>query len=441
MLLIYTPTLTSRLQYIFSLMFNDLLKLEIELTSDKEYFSRFEGAKMSYSEKSINDELNFKPAQLLFEKDIKEQDIKVINWEGTKAVIFDAVPDLQSGTNPMLPFDPFAASFYLVSRYEEYLPHQKDEHGRFEANQSLAYRNDFLTKPLLNIWAEKIKVSLLQMYPDLNFGESKYEYISTIDIDNGYAYKGKGFVRITGAFAKSLLKLDFKGWYHRFKVVFMNAQDPFDTYQKLKDLNAKYAAKSIYFFLVGEFSEHDRNLSIKQMKYQQLIKSIADYAVVGIHPSYASNASPKIVAKEIKNLNQNLNEEVTKSRQHYLKLKFPDTYRNLIECDILEDYSMGYAEQVGFRASICSPFNFYDLIDDEVTNLRLYPFAVMDATLNDYMKIKHADAMKYVLPLIQETKALNGTFISLWHNESLSNIGEWKEWQGVYEQVVKAASE
>src|ERR1035438_7473161 len=271
MLLIYTPTLTSRLQYIFSLMFNDLLKLEIELTSDKEYFSRFEGAKMSYSEKSINDELNFKPAQLLFEKDIKEQEIKVINWEGTKAVIFNEKH-----------FDPFAASFYLASRYEEYLPHQKDEHGRFEANQSLAYRNDFLTKPLLNIWAEKIKVSLLQMYPDLNFGERKYEYISTIDIDNGYAYKGKGFVRITGALAKSLLKLDFKGWYHRFKVVFMNAQDPFDTYQKLKDLNAKYAAKSIYFFLVGEFSEHDRNLSIKQMKYQQLIKSIADYAVVGI---------------------------------------------------------------------------------------------------------------------------------------------------------------
>src|ERR1035441_11048340 len=97
MLLIYTPTLTSRLQYIFSLMFNDLLKLEIELATDKEYFSRYEGAKMSYSEEAINDELNFKPAQLLFEKDIKEQDIKVINWEGTKAVIFDAVPDLQSG--------------------------------------------------------------------------------------------------------------------------------------------------------------------------------------------------------------------------------------------------------------------------------------------------------------------------------------------------------
>lgn len=430
MLLIYTPTLTSRLHFIFSLVFNDLLKLEIELTTDKEYFIRFEGAKMSYSEEAIEDELNFKPAQLLFEKGITEQDIKVINWEGTKAILF----------NEKL-FDPFAAAFYLVSRYEEYLPHQKDEHGRFEANQSLAYKNDFLTKPLVNIWAEKIKDLLLNKYPDLKFRERKYQYISTIDIDNAYAYKGKGFVRITGALAKSLLKFDFNKFYHRFKVVFMKAHDPFDTYQKLKDLNEKHDAKSIYFFLVGDFSEHDRNLSIKQKKYQQLIKSIADYAEVGIHPSYASNESPKIVAKEIKNLNQVLNKEVTKSRQHFLKLAFPDTYQNLVECDILEDYSMGYAAQVGFRASICSPFHFYDLIDDEVTNLRLYPFAVMDATLNNYMKVKPEEAMKYVLPLIKETKAVNGTFISLWHNESLSNIWEWKDWKMVYEQVVKAASE
>jgi hypothetical protein len=444
MLLIYTPVLTSRLQYIFSLMFNDLLKLEIELTIDKEYFIRYEGAKMSYSEDAIGDEINFKPAQLLFEKGIKEQDIKVINSENTKAIIFNEKSYLviNNHSNPRsnFPFDPFAASFYLVSRYEEYLPHQKDEHGRFEANQSLAYRNDFLTKPLVNIWAEKIKELLLNKYPDLKFVERKYEYISTIDIDNAYAYKGKGFVRITGALAKSLLKLDFKGFYNRFKVVFMNSHDPFDTYQKLKELNEKYAAKSIYFFLVGDFSEHDRNLSIKQKKYQQLIKSIADYSEVGIHPSYASNANLKLVAKEIKNLNEVLNKEVTKSRQHFLKLRFPDTFRNLIECDIQEDYSMGYAEQVGFRASICSQFYFYDLIKDEMTNLRLYPFAVMDATLNNYMKIKPENVMKYVLPLIQESKVVNGTFISLWHNESLSNVWEWKDWEAVYEQVVKAAS-
>ncbi len=430
MLLIYTPTLTSRLQYIFSLVFNDLLKLEMEMTRDKEYFIRYEGAKMSYSEETIGDELNFKPAQLLFEKGITEQDIKVLDWEGTRAILFNENP-----------FDPFAATFYLVSRYEEYLPHQKDEHGRFEANQSLAYRNDFLTKPLVNIWAEKIKDLLLNKYPDLILRERKYEYINTIDIDNAYAYKGKGFVRITGALAKSLLRLDFKAFNDRFKVLFLNAHDPFDTYQKLKALNEKYVAKSIYFFLVGDFNEHDRNISIHQKKYQQLIKSVADYSEVGIHPSYSSNESLKVVAKEIKSLYQVLNKEVTKSRQHFLKLSFPDTYRNLIECDIQEDYSMGYAEQVGFRASICSPFYFYDLIKDEMTNLRLYPFAVMDATLNNYMKVKPDEAMKYVLPLIKETTAVNGTFISLWHNESFSNIGTWKDWETVYEQVVKAARE
>jgi hypothetical protein len=119
----------------------------------------------------------------------------------------------------------------------------------------------------------------------------------------------------------------------------------------------------------------------------------------------------------------------------------PTTYRNLIELGIKEEYSMGYASQVGFRASLCTPFYFYDLVADETTKLLLFPFAVMDATLNLYLKIKPGEAMNYVEPLIQEVKSVNGLFISLWHNETLCNDFDWKGWQDVYEQVVKAATQ
>ena len=130
---------------------------------------------------------------------------------------------------------------------------------------------------------------------------------------------------------------------------------------------------------------------------------------------------------------------MTKSRQHFLMLRFPETYRNLIANGISEDYTMGYADEVGFRASLCTPFYFYDLQKEEKTNLRIHPFAVMDATMNLYLKIKPAVALDYVRQLIDETKKVTGTFILLWHNESLSEVATWKGWKNVYEELIKEA--
>ena len=104
----------------------------------------------------------------------------------------------------VLPFDPFAASFYMVSRYEEHLPFIKDKHDRFEAAQSLAFQKGFLHKPIVNIYAKKIREILAEAFPELQFKDKKYEYVSTIDIDNAWAFKEKGFLRTTGALLRSL---------------------------------------------------------------------------------------------------------------------------------------------------------------------------------------------------------------------------------------------
>ena len=46
----------------------------------------------------------------------------------------------------------------------------------------------------------------------------------------------------------------------------------------------------------------------------------------------------------------------------------------------------------------------------------------MDVTLSDYMKLTIEEANKQIVNLINETKAVNGMFISLWHNESFLDI-------------------
>lgn len=432
-LLVYTTRLSPRLKYIFDLLVKDLIGLDYLFCLQAEEFRKYEGPKISYADHPIAEEPFFFASRLLFEKGIEDQQINVFEWKGLP-VFF--------GTHPkyILPFDIFAASFYLVSRYEEYLPHIKDEHMRFSPQQSLAWQKGFLNKPLVNIWARELKKILVDRFPKLLFAERHYRYISTFDIDSAFAYREKGFIRNIGSIGLSLLQLNFRRIGERISVLAGFRKDPFDTYDWQLELAEKYQLKQIYFFLVGDYGEFDKNIPVEGSRsFQSLIKSVADYADVGVHPSYQSNNNREQLRKEIRRLRMVLKTNVVKSRQHYLKLTFPGTYRSLLEQDIQEDYSLGYASEIGFRASICSPFRFYDLDLDVSTKLTLVPFMLMDGTMKDYMKLSPEESIERAKQLIDEVKAVAGTFVTLWHNQSVNDREEWHGWRNVYEEIVAYA--
>lgn len=433
MILIYTDKITNRIKFIFNLYFGELLKVEFKITTNREEFKSFEGAKFSYSRQPVSDELFFQACNLLFERGIANIDLIFGEYEGLP--VFFTVFQKESA----LPFDPFAAGFYLVSRYEEYLPYRKDEYGRFSASESMAYQKNFLHKPVVNIWALTVGNLLRKRFSGFNFPGTTYTFIPTIDIDAAWAYRQKGFMRTLGGLAASFVNLDFNEIIERIKVLSGTNKDPFDTYDFQLEMQKKYNLHPIYFILFADYGLNDKNIPVQNRAFQTLIKSLSDYSEVGIHPSYNSNNSVKKLEEEISRLSKVLNREITSSRQHFLKLQLPSTYRNLINLDITDDYTMGFAAQPGFRAGICSTFNFYDLDADTETNLKIHPFTLMDGTLRDYMNISAEDAITYIVPLITEVKAVNGTFISLWHNESLSNAKRWAGWHGVYESMLKEA--
>ena len=433
MLLVYTHKITHRNKYIFNLIFKDILQIDFKLSSDIEEFKNENTAKLSYTLNPINDELFFVSRSLLFETGITEQNISVFDFKENKAFF-------ATGKASALPFDIFAASFYLVSLYEEYLPHIRDEHDRFEAKDSLAYNHGFLQKPLINIWCEWIKELLTEKYPEIVFPKKKFEFISTIDIDNAYAYREKGLARSIGGYLKSISLLNFPEIKERTRVLLGKAKDPYDTYDYQLEILKKYKFKCIYFFLLGDYGVNDKNLPIESKKFQSLIKTLGDYAEIGIHPSYGSNKNQDQLKREVNRLSKVLHRDVTKSRQHFLKLVLPGTYRNLISLDITDDYTMGFASQIGFRASICTAFNFYDLDNEVETKLKVHPFAFMEGTLKDYKKVPPEEALLKIIPLIDEVKAVNGVFMSLWHNDTINNLNLWKGWQEVYEGMVKYAT-
>ncbi|MCF8304396.1 MAG: polysaccharide deacetylase family protein [Bacteroidales bacterium] len=433
MILIYTTKATKRIRYICRLIFKIMLKVDMKITTKVDDFRAYDGAKINYSGAAIDDEIFFAADELLFHAGIDNLDISFVEYAGIKTPF--AVYDKNSD----LPFDPFAASFYMVSRYEEYLPYMKDEHGRFSAHQSMAYQQGFLQKPVVNIWAYAIRDLIKKYHPEIEFPARQFKYIPTIDIDQAYSYKLKGFVRTMGGYLRSLSQLDFHHIAERTKVLAGLTPDPFDTYQFLLELQRRYNLKPVYFILFADYGHYNKNIHISHRKFHILIKSLADYAEVGIHPSYDTNEKPGELKAEVKRLSRVLNREITKSRQHYLRVDLPVTYRNLINLDITDDYSMGFASELGFRAGICDAFPFYDLDLDTATHLWIHPFQVMDGTLRDYMNIRAGSALSYIKPIIDEIKALDGTYISLWHNETLGNLDRWVGWHKVYEEMTKYA--
>lgn len=436
MLLIYTHKITHRNKYIFNLIFKDSLSIDFNLTENIEELKLCTGPKISYTHTPVCDELFFNSKHLLFEAGIIEQAISIFNYNGMK--VFYA-----TNRQSALPFDLFAASFYLVTRYEEYLPHIRDEHDRFEAKDSLAFIHGFLEKPIVNQWILLLKGVLQEKYPSLHFPEKKFEFISTLDIDNAYAYREKGFTRSVGGYLKSLSEGNLEEITERTKVLLGLENDPYDTYDYQLEILKKYKLKCIYFFLLGDYGPNDKNLPIESKKFQSLIKMLGDYAQVGIHPSYGSNAgnNKTQLKKEISRLSGVLHRDVTQSRQHFLRLRMPETYRNLIDLDITDDYTMGYASQVGFRASICTPFNFYDLDNELETKLKIHPFAVMEGTLKYRMKTPPREGLEKIKTLIDEVKSVNGVFISLWHNDTINNRKIWQGWKQIYEDMVIYATQ
>ena len=434
MILVYTHKITPRLRYVFKHIFTRTLLIPVKFTTTIEEFIAHSGLKMTYSKAPLGKEFFIRSNDLLFEQGVNDLDINIFNYE-------DVPCFFNAGSKSVLPFDVFAASFFLLSRYEEYLPHVRDIHERFTAEQSLAFKYRFLEKPVIDIWAYKLLDKLQEKFPNYAYKKRTYKYISTIDVDNAYAYKYKSLIRTFGGFVKDFFGLKLKTFWDRFVILTNIKKDPYNTFTSILTLKEQYKIDTIFFFLVADYTTFDTNVSAAKNKFRLLIKSIGDYAKIGLHPSYFSMKDEVLLKKEKERLEAITNTPMEKSRQHYLRFSLPETYQNLIDLEIKEDYSMGYASHVGFRASTCTPFYFYDLDFEIQTPLKIVPFALMDTTLNDYMELTPRQSLGKIRELKNEVKAVNGTFVTLFHNESSSNYLRWKGWSKVYESMLKIATD
>ena len=427
-MLILVPKITNRLKFALDFVFGTLLGIDFRLTTDGNKFRDFDGLKMSYGPAPLWDEPFQKSVELLFERDIYDQELKPLDFMDVKGIF--PVYSQRS----IMPFDVFAATFFLVTRYEEYLPQVRDQYGRFTPESSCLFQMGVLDKPIVDVWAMELAKRL---HLEKEMKPRTYSFQPTYDVDAAWAYLHKGVYRTLGAYVRDMVEGNWAEIKQRNRVLFKHQRDPFDSFDYQFELQEEFHLKPIYFIHCGDYDNNDKSISIRKEAFRTLIKRIGDYADVGIHPSFSSYLDPIRLQTEVNRLASVLNREVTKSRQHFLRMTLPRSYQRLIELDIRDDYTMGYASQVGFRAGTATTFRFYDLETDAATPLRIHPFAVMDGTLKDYLNYGVTDSYNVILKVVDEVRKVNGTFIYLTHNETLGGEKRWVGWPEMYRKMLE----
>ena len=432
-MLIYSKYLSPRLQYVLKFIFGDVYKVTYRCTDNPDELERHNGCRIAYSNERMEGAFHIPVSGVLTETGIKQIDAGATTVEGRK-LLFEISGELE------MQFDVFTAVFYMLSRYEEYLPFKADRHGRFEAANSLAYREGFLEIPIVDVWIRDLRQKIIDWFPGQHLGEGKFEFIPTIDVDLPYAVLHHGNFRTRAGNIRAFFR-SLKEFKKRKSILAGKDRDPFDTYDDIEWLHTSHHLKPKVFLLCAPWSRYDKSISPGSEVFASLVRKTKEFADTGIHPSYRSNAAKGQLLQEIELLEKIAGERPGISRQHYLKLRFPGTYGKLLDAGISEDYSMGFASSTGFRAGTCRPFNFYDLEKERETGLKIFPFQLMDRTLKDYMGLSGEEANQKIRSLVDQVYDVGGYLISIWHNDAFSDQGEWRGWREIYIRMLDYMAE
>lgn len=422
MVLVLVDDISARIQYTFDFIFK-MRGVEYILVESIDTFNDFQGAKLNYSKQKCSDGISFTPSGLLNETGIWNGNLDKVKIESVDCLSFNGNKDL------------VASVFYVLTRMEEYNCYSYDDHDRFPFSHSILKKYEWVEQAVCDRWASYIMVDLLKV----EVVKSKVEIIPTFDIDNTYAFKLKSGKRRALSKLKDVVKLDAKRITKR-KSVENGEKDPYDTFDKIIEVGKQFSGVKVFWLTASEGSK-DRNVPIGNIQHRKLIKRVAQSVEVNIHPSYGSFLNASQVMSERDGLESITGSSIVRSRQHFLRFQLPKSYRDLIDAGIRNDYSMGFAENVGFRSGTARAHNWFDLERNEVTELTLHPFAYMDGTLLEYMSLTPEESKRRIQKLYAEIQNFGGDFIFLWHNETIGEYGKWKGWSQVLDFTLNLKNE
>ena len=378
MLLVYTRKITPRVTYIFKHIFENMLDLSVSFSTTVKVFVAHSGPKMSYATRSLGNEFNITSHSLLFERGVIDQDLTIHDWEGIPAFF-------KTDDNGPIPYDIFAASFFLLSRYEELIPKIKTTNEFFDSTQSLAFKEGFLEIPLIDIWVLKLHKIISEFFTEIEPYKKKYSKKELlIDVPLAFRYRHRSFLVSIEIFLKSIWQLNLLKTFNQLMVILRLEDDPYDSFDSwvswLKDSNLKPKV----FFRFANSSKYESSVSIFNRRLHAIIKKTGDFYMLGLLLSVKSHLKPEIsLNKEKKDFQELTNRQVKMSRIPNSLRQLSLVYADLANFEFTDDYSMGYSNKIGFRASTSTPFYFYDLANESKLSLKAHPVVASESVIKN----------------------------------------------------------
>lgn len=430
-LLVFVDQITPRLKYTFDIICR-FSEINYRLTNDAYQFERADEQhlKLVYSARYFsNDYAQINPSELLMEEDLHPFGIAFGEWEGLSVIAFNGEKDI------------LATIFYTITLYSEHLSQKRDKHTRVPSSENILVQMGLHRQLMIPRWSKHLLTWIAsKCQKTIEFKKPTFRVLPTFDIDNAYAFKHKPLWRKWMASAKDVAQFNWKQVQTRWKVVNGLVKDPYDTYDYILKLKER-GFEPILFWLLGDYGPHDKNLAHTNPKLQELIRRMQQHLTIGIHPSYASNDALHKVAVEKLRLEKIAKCKIKQSRQHFLRVAFPETFQTLLQSQITADYSIGFADLVGFRSGIAAPFPWFNLKKNREEGLMLHPFTYMDGTYKDYLKMSVIDAVQDMIALRKEIQTHGGELIAIWHNETISDAGKWVGWRTLLEETIQPSVE
>ncbi|MGB8983389.1 MAG: polysaccharide deacetylase family protein [Anaerolineales bacterium] len=339
--------------------------------------------------------------------------------------------------------DILATVFFMLSRWEEINPPYNDEHGRFPASASVAYKQGFLDIPIVDLYGLLLREWLKVIIPNWNPPPLRLKINLTHDIDWIHHFTGPWhFARAAGV---ALLKQKKPGKFLRqFKNLYTQMTAPMqDEYirsiYRLADHSEAYGFSSRFYIMAADADRYQAGYDPADPGLRQCLENLRQRGhEIGVHPGYSTLENPAQLITEKQRLEKALGQTIFGGRQHFLRFHVPSTWRHWEMAGLLYDSSMGYAQYAGFRCGTCHPYHPFDVEQGKEMKIQEIPLIVMDGSLLHYQKLSAQEGKNRILMLARQCAAVGGVFTMLWHNTSFSE--DWLEWGLLYPEILNDLS-
>lgn len=324
-----------------------------------------------------------------------------------------------------------------------------DEHDRFCAKQSHAFHHQYLTRPLVDEWIAVFIDVMKNIWPDLPYQKRSFNMILSHDVDAPSQYGLKSWYQILRVCAVDFLKrrrlsTSFIAPWEKLKTRNkIHKNDVFNTFDKIMSVSEKHNLTSHFYFICGQTDKSkDGDYTLDQTPIKKLMTEIHHRAhMIGIHPSYNTYQDQDAFNKEVNHLRDTLKKHQISQkhmggRMHYLRFKMPDTLRLWRDAGLSYDSSLSYADHAGFRCGTSIPYKFFDIEQDQISDLTIKPLIAMEVSITKekYQNLGNGErAFQALFSLKKACEAVGGDFTLLWHNSNLTTKADFDLYQRIIE--------